>query len=346
MAMVLQNTPRWKRNRQPRDLRRCRQDHKARSATYLLLGSGPRLRRSRGRAGCERSFLRAVLEGVIDDSAEIDQHAQGLARRIFSVKHDLPRLTDHAQTRGWLLGGKLRASAIDSVNPAAFQFAQAILNGVEVVMHQAEEEAPDHEAETNKGRHRGGIEEAVPCLGFEFAALFKSSAVQKVTEPAAAGSRLPEGFKRSEPGGKLERRLLLSEHGREHLRDKFKIDIGLVEIRGCTERKILHQQEIDFVSVRGRFHRLPQVMDEQIAEYGFVGQRRGLQKLAQLMDLNLGVNLLEPCFSLSCRPFDRAGRGIRPEGTGGYFDDKFADQRLVDRMEGLEHRPRHFRRRL
>src|ERR1035441_10518865 len=145
MAMVLQNTPRWKRHRQPRDLRRCRQDHKARSATYLLLGSGPRLRRSRGSAGCERSFLSAALERIIDGGAEIDQHAQRLARRIFSVKHDLPRLTDHAQTRGRLLGGKLRASAIDSVNPAAFQFAQAILNGVEVVMHQAEEEAPDRE---------------------------------------------------------------------------------------------------------------------------------------------------------------------------------------------------------
>jgi hypothetical protein len=39
-------------------------------------------------------------------------------------------------------------------------------------------------------------------------------------------------------------------------------------------------------------------MQEKMAQHAFVGQRGGLQKLAQLMNLDLRVHLLEPGFGI------------------------------------------------
>ena len=80
------------------------------------------------------------------------------------MKHDLPGLADHAQAGDGFFSGKLSAPAIDGRDPAAFEFAETILNGIKVVMHEAEEDSPDHEAETGEGDHGAGLEVACGAL--------------------------------------------------------------------------------------------------------------------------------------------------------------------------------------
>ena len=76
------------------------------------------------------------------------------------------------------LGGKLGAAAIDGGDAAALQFAQAVLNGVEIVVHEAEKYPPDHEAETRKRHHGRGLEVASRILRLELAPLLERTAVQ------------------------------------------------------------------------------------------------------------------------------------------------------------------------
>src|SRR5271154_4671537 len=122
-----------------------------------------------------------------------------MAGRVFRVEHHLPRLADHAQASGRLLAGELRAPAIHGMNAAAFQFTQTVLNGVEIVVHQAEERAPDHEAEARKCSHDSGIEIIVARLRFELAPLVERSAVQKLAQAAAAARGLHYALKWRQP---------------------------------------------------------------------------------------------------------------------------------------------------
>ena len=71
------------------------------------------------------------------------------------------------------------------------EFAQAILNGVEIVMHEAEKYAPNHETEARKGRHSRRFEVACRVLRLELAPLFERAAVEQLAETAASSS--PEG---------------------------------------------------------------------------------------------------------------------------------------------------------
>src|ERR1039457_3230036 len=108
------------------------------AAGKLLFGSAARLSGSSGGVCGPRIFMRPVLECVVDGGSKIDQHAQGLARGVFGVEHQFPGLTDHAQTAGRFLGGELGAAAIDGGDAAALEFAQAVLDGVEVVVDEEE----------------------------------------------------------------------------------------------------------------------------------------------------------------------------------------------------------------
>src|SRR5580658_5059462 len=135
----------------------------------LLLRSATRFCGSGGRARGERRLARSVLEGVVNGRPEIDQHAQGLARGVFGVEHYFPGLADHAQTSDRFLGGELGAAAIDGGNAAALEFAEAILNGVEIVVHEAEKYPPDHEAEAGKRHHSRRLKIAGRVLHLELA---------------------------------------------------------------------------------------------------------------------------------------------------------------------------------
>ena len=128
-----------------------------------------------------------------------------------------------------------------------------------------------------------------------------------------------------------------SENRFEHLGDVIEVEVGVFKSRGRAERKILDEQKICLVAVAGRLRGLVHVMQEKMAQHAFVGQGRGLQKLAQLMDLDLRVHLLEPGFGL----LDRFGRWreFLVDGAGGNFNHKFAHQRRVHGLQGRERGP-------
>src|SRR5713226_1188872 len=162
--------------------------------TLFLRRLGKLLLRSAGFCGSgggalgERILARPVLECVVDCRSEIDQHAQGLARGVFGVEHYFPGLTDHAQTPGRLLGGELRAAAIDGVDAAALELAQTVLDGVEIIVHETEKYPPDHEAETHEGHHGRGLEVLGGALRLELAPLLERTAVEQFAEAAATRS--------------------------------------------------------------------------------------------------------------------------------------------------------------
>jgi hypothetical protein len=209
-----------------------------------------------------------------------------------------------------LLGRKLGAAAIDGGDAAALEFAQSILDGVEIVVHEAEKYPPDHEAEARESHHGRGLEIAGRILRLEFAPLFEDAAVQQFAETAAMRRRLHDCVERTQPSGKL--RLLRSEHGFEHLRNVIEIHVGVFQARRRAQGKILDEQKVGFVAVTRGLRRLLHVMYKKMAQHGFAGQRRGLQKLAQLVHLNLRVHLLEPGRGV----LDRLGRRRKCSSTG------------------------------
>src|ERR1700674_4863058 len=220
----------------------------SRRLVKLLFGSAARF--CSGGAGGERTLVRPVLERVVDCRPEIDQHAQRLAGRVFGVEHYLPGLADHAQTPDRFLGGELGAAAIDGADTAALEFAEAVLDGVEIVVHEAEKYPPDHEAEASKGHHGRGLEIAGRVLCLELASLLKHTAVQQFAETTAARRRLHDGFKRSQPCGELW--LLRPEHRLQHLGDVIEVEVCVFQAGRRAQRKILDEQEICLVAVTGR----------------------------------------------------------------------------------------------
>ena len=254
------------------------------------------------------------------------------------MEHYFPGLADHAQAPGRFLGGELGAAAIDSGDAAALEFAQAVMDGVEIIVHETEKDPPDHEAETGKGHHGRGLEVAFRALRLELAPLLERAAVEQFAEAAATRRRLQDGLERSQPCGEL--RLLRPEHRLQHLGDVIEVHVRVFQARGRAERKILDEQEIRLVAVTGRLRGLLHVMDEKMAQHGFVRQRRGLQKLAQLVHLDLRVDLLEPGLGV----LDRLGRRreflgiIFIDRAGGDLNHKFAHQRSVHGLQGAERR--------
>ncbi len=102
-----------------------------------------------------------------------------------------------------------------------------------------------------------------------------------------------------------------------------------------AQGKILHEQEVDLVAVGRRFHFLVEVMDQEIAQHRFIGQRGGLQKLAELVNLNVSVDLLEPGVCLFDAFF--GGRLSFVDGRAGrHVDDEFLHQRGIDRLQRTE----------
>ena len=128
------------------------------------------------------------------------------------------------------------------------------------------------------------------------------------------------------------------EHGLQHLGDVIEVQVRVFQARGRAQRKILDKQEIRFVAVTVGLRGLLHVMDEKMAQHGFAGQRRGLQKLTQLVHLDLRVDLLEPGLGL----LNRLGRGgeflgiIVIDRAGGNLNHKFAHQRSVHGLQGAE----------
>src|ERR1700686_678154 len=72
-------------------------------------------------------------------------------------------------------------------------------------------------------------------------------------------------------------------------------------------------------------------MEQKLAQHAFLSQGSALQKLTQLVNLYLGVDLQEPGRGLLHR--FRRGRGTVVNRAIGKFNYKFAHKRSVNRLQ-------------
>ena len=209
-------------------------------------------------------------------------------------------------------------------------------------MHEAEKYAPNHETEAGESRHSRGFEVAGRVLRLELAALLERAAVEQFAEAAATRRGLHDGVKGTQPCGEFHR--LRPEHRFQHLGDVIEIDVGIFQAGGGAERKILDEQEVALVAIARRLYGLAHVMEEKMAQRDLVGERRGLQKLTELVHLDLRVHLLKPGLG----QFNRLGRRreFLVDRAGVNFNDKFAHQRGVNGLQGTERGSLIFERRL
>ena len=75
-------------------------------------------------------------------------------------------------------------------------------------------------------------------------------------------------------------------------------------------------------------------MQKKMAQHEFVGQGRGLEKLAQLVHLDLHVDLFKPGFGV-LDGFRRWYESL-VDGAGGNLNHKFAHQRSVHGLQSTE----------
>src|SRR5690348_10930631 len=93
--------------------------------------------------------------------AQINQNAERLAGRVFSVKHHAPRLANHLQPRDGFVSGKLRLATVERGHAARFELAQAVEDHVQILLHQSKEDAADEKSETGESRQTDGIKKIV-----------------------------------------------------------------------------------------------------------------------------------------------------------------------------------------
>ena len=103
--------------------------------------------------------------------------------------------------------------------------------------------------------------------------------------------------------------------------------------------KELDQQEIDLVAVRVNPGGAVEMVLQQGLQAFFAGQARGLQELAQLMDLDLLVHFEKPLAGLLDRLLRRIFHAGFQVGARGQFDHKLAPQSAVQRMEQARFAP-------
>ncbi len=130
-----------------------------------------------------------------------------------------------------------------------------------------------------------------------------------------------------------KRQVHFSQHRLQNLRHIFHIHICFFQPRWGAVREILHQQEIDLVAIAVGLLGFVQMMQQQHPQAFIAGQGGGLQELAQLMNLNALVHILEPLPRL----LDRlARRSVHPRfeiRARRQFDHKFMRQRGIQRIQ-------------
>src|SRR5579859_6162151 len=157
-------------------------------------------------------------------------------------------------------------------------------------MHQAEENAAHQKAEAGEGDHGHRLEIVFAGGSFYLPAVFQNAAGQKGFQVAAIVSGLYDLIEGSEPvrDGEVQPG---SQNRLECLGDVGQIDVGIFQTRRSAMGKELDQQKVDFVAIGVGVFLLAQMMNQQSAQTIVAAQGRGLEKLAQLMDLNVGVHV-------------------------------------------------------
>ena len=235
--------------------------------------------------------------------AALKRIGEGLSGRILCLKHHLPRLADHAQANNGLLSGKLSAPAVDGFDSLVFQFGQPVENGVEVAKHQAEK-APPHQISKPRECNQGDRQvEKVPGQTLSLAPLFQDTAMQEFIERMAASCRLEHTVESVQPNWRLQ--FHLSQERLQRLRHIGNINLGVIHSGGRQLAKILHEQKINLVAHGVGLARFRQEVFHQAQQPFLIRQGTGLQKLPQLMHLDMLVHLVQPALRLLDRLFSR-----------------------------------------
>ena len=198
-------------------------------------------------------------------------------------------------------------------------------------MHEAEECAPHEISKTGEG-HQGNRQiKQVARLRLGFAALFEDATMQKLIETLAFTRAFENPIQGIQPQRSLQ--IHVAQRRLQVLSHQGEIHIVVFEFarRDCAE--VLHQEKVDLVASRIGPGGTGKKVAKQFQKPILIGEGTGLQKLAQLMDLDALVHFLEPLRGL----LDRfaAGRvSARFQiGTRLHLDDEFARDFKIDRVE-------------
>ena len=157
-------------------------------------------------------------------------------------------------------------------------------------------DAPHEISETGKRDQRDGQVEQIAGLRFGLASLVEHAAVQQFVQRAAAARGIEHAIQGVQPHRRLE--FHFAENRLQTLGHIGEVGVVVVQFGGRALAEILHQQEIDLVAHGIGFRGLRQkVLQQQDQAFG-IHQRTGLQKLAQLVNLDFLVHVVQPLLSL------------------------------------------------
>src|SRR5581483_5086645 len=268
-----------------------------------------------------------VRQGLIDDRSKFGQHLQRLPGGILGMKHHLPGVTDHAKALGRLLMRKVSATAVQHAYSAPLKFPQAVMNGVQVFVHEPEEDPPDQEIEAGKSNQSNGEEIVWTSIALDLPPFFENMRAKKLREPAASGGGFDDLLQRGKPIRNAE--VHRADNGFQSLGDVSQIALAVVQVGRSHMREILDQQEIHLVTLGRAVLPLSQVTNQKESQPGLVRQSGHLQEMAQLMNLDLSIQRLEP---IACRMNTFFGRCVKigvEIGARWCFENKLAGQREV-----------------
>ena len=126
--------------------------------------------------------------------------------------------------------------------------------------------------------------------------------------------------------------IYISEHRLHDLRDIRRFDLFVISLCGRAERKVLHEQEVDLVSIDIAFRGLAQMTLNQRAQSRFTGVQRGhLQEMTELMHHHALVHRIQPLMHLAEDFQIRYLREVPVRLRKGNFELQLFRERQIDR---------------
>src|SRR5437764_6886871 len=159
-------------------------------------------------------------------------------------------------------------------------------------MHQPEKNPPHQKAEAGERDHRSRLKVVVPGARFDLPAFIHSPALKQFTETAARFGRFQHVLKPIQPFWKSA--VGSSQHWLQYLSHVCLINIRVIQTRRRTMGEKLDEEKIYFVPMLASVLATAQVVLEQGLQVLITDQRRGLQKLPQLMDCDALVQAGKP----------------------------------------------------
>src|SRR6202035_369651 len=160
-------------------------------------------------------------------------------------------------------------------------------------VHQLNQRASQNKIKTDKCQQRRRIVEHSSGCFFDLASLLDEIGFQNFSQTSKTVQGLDHEFQRRTP--RQRRRRYFTENRLYDLGDVCKLDALVINLGRCAERKVLHQQKVDFVAVEGGLRWFAQVSFNQRLQAALAGVHGGrLQKMAQLVDQHTLVHGVQP----------------------------------------------------